>query len=105
MHAVTARSDALLAIALMAAVTYATRVGGLVLMPRLPRRPWLERWLEHLPGSVLAALVAPIVLAAGVAGAIAAAATVIVASRTGGIVLPMATGVAAVWLLRSAGLG
>ena len=52
----------------MALVTYATRAGGFWLMGRVTPSPRLEAWLRHLPGALLAALVAPAIVAAGPAG-------------------------------------
>jgi branched chain amino acid efflux pump len=88
------------AILAMAAVTYATRVGGLVIMPRLPASPWLERWIAVVPGCVLAALVAPAVFRQGPPELAAAAVTVVVARRGSGLLLPVAAGVLAVLVLR-----
>jgi uncharacterized membrane protein len=93
--------EALAAIAAMAAVTYATRIGGLVLMPRIPASPWLDRFMELVPGTVLAALVAPAVFREGPPELVAAAVTVLVARRSSGLLLPVAAGVTAVVLLRS----
>lgn len=92
--------ETLLAIAAMAAVTYATRIGGLVLMPRLPASPWLDRWVAVVPGTVLAAIVAPAVFRQGPPELVAAAVTVVVARRGSGLLLPVAAGVATVLLLR-----
>jgi uncharacterized membrane protein len=92
--------EALIAIGAMAAVTYATRIGGLVVMPRIPSSPWLDRWMELVPGTVLAALVAPAVFRQGPPELVAAAVTVVLARRGSGLLLPVAAGVATVWLLR-----
>ena len=97
------RADALLAILGMALATYAARAGGLWLMRRVKLSPEAERCLGRLPGAVLTAIVAPAALAAGWAGLIAAAATALVAARTGNLLLAMAAGVASVWLLRAVG--
>ena len=53
--------DALLAILGMAAVTYAIRAGGVALASRLPETGFIATWMPHLPGAVLAALVAHLV--------------------------------------------
>jgi uncharacterized membrane protein len=95
-----AEASALAAIAAMAAVTYATRLSGLVVMPRLPSRPWLERWIGYVPGCVLAAIVAPGVLDAGLPGLAAGAVAVLLARRTSSLVIPLAAAVFLVWLLR-----
>ncbi len=91
----------LLTIVLMALVTYATRAGGLWMANRLSLSEGVERWLEYIPGAILVSIVAPAVLAAGLAEALAAAAVVIVASKTGNLFFSMVTGVVAVVALRA----
>jgi uncharacterized membrane protein len=84
----------------MALVTYATRAGGLWLMGRVRPTPRVEAWLRHLPGAILAALIAPAALASGPAEALATAVTVLVAARTGSVLGAMVAGVATAWGLR-----
>jgi uncharacterized membrane protein len=96
-----AEVSALAAIAAMAVVTYATRLSGLVLMPRLPSRPWLETWIGYVPGCVLAAILAPALLKAGLPGLAAGALVIVLALRTSSLLVPLTAGVAVVWLLRS----
>lgn len=96
-----AEASALAAIAAMAIVTYATRLSGLVLMPRLPSRPWLETWIGYVPGCVLAAIVAPAVLHAGIPGLVAGSLALVLALRTSNLLVPLTAAVAVVWLLRS----
>ncbi|MBX3455824.1 AzlD family protein [Ferrovibrio sp.] len=48
----------LAAIAVMALATYATRLGGFVLMGFIPISGRLERFLRHMAGGVLIAIVA-----------------------------------------------
>jgi uncharacterized membrane protein len=84
----------------MALVTYATRAGGFWLMGRVTPSPRLEAWLRHLPGALLAALVAPAIVAAGPAGWLAALAAGLIAARTGNVLLALGIGVAAIWALR-----
>lgn len=91
----------LLTIVLMALVTYATRAGGLWMANRLSLSEGVERWLEYIPGAILVSIVAPAVLAAGLAEALAAAAVVIVASKTANLFFSMVTGVVAVVALRA----
>lgn len=91
----------ILAIVLMALVTYATRAGGLWLASRLNLSERAEAWLEQLPGAILVSLVAPAVLTNGIPGALAAVAVVLVALRTGSLPAAMVTGVAAIIVLRS----
>ena len=97
------RADALMAILGMALATYAARAGGLWLVGRVKLSPKAERWLGHLPGAVLAAIVAPAALSGGWAVLLAAAETALVYARTGNFLLAMAAGVASVWLFRAVG--
>jgi len=90
----------LLAIALMALSTYATRAGGLWLANRFDLSERAGAWLDAIPGAILVSLVAPTVLTGGPAEALAA-----VAVRTGSLPLAMATGAVAVVVLRSLATG
>jgi uncharacterized membrane protein len=92
--------DALLAIAGMALVTYAMRVGGLWALGRVASSAWVEAWLRQLPGAVLVATVVPAAVASGPAGVLALLATVLVAMRTGKLPLALLVAVGTVWLLR-----
>jgi uncharacterized membrane protein len=91
----------LLTIVLMALATYATRAGGLWLASRLALSERAEAWLDYIPGAILVSIVAPVVLTAGLAEALAALAVILVASRTGNLPIAMVTGVLAVLLLRT----
>lgn len=53
------------AIAAMAVATYLCRVSGVFLMSRVSLTPIVERALLALPGSIVAATVAPIALTSG----------------------------------------
>lgn len=66
-------AEGLLAILLMGLATYATRIGGFILIRRFRPGPFLEAWFGHVPGAVFAALVAPAVWQAGLPGWISAA--------------------------------
>jgi uncharacterized membrane protein len=88
-------------ILLMAIATYATRAGGLWLASRLALSGRVEAWLDYIPGAILVSIVAPVVLASGLAEALAALAVVLVASRTGSLPVAMVTGVCAVLVLRT----
>ena len=59
------RVDIVATISGIALITYATRAGGLWPMGHLQSTPRLERWLQRLPGTILAALITPAALAAG----------------------------------------
>ncbi|HEU4495107.1 MAG TPA: AzlD domain-containing protein [Rubrobacteraceae bacterium] len=88
-------------ILLMAIATYATRAGGLWLASRLALSGRVEAWLDYIPGAILVSIVAPVVLASGLAEALAALAVVLVASRTGSLPVAMVTGVCALLVLRT----
>jgi uncharacterized membrane protein len=94
----------LLTILAMAAVTYATRAGGFWLASRLRPGPFLRAWLEHLPGAVFAALVAPMVLGAGPAGWLAAGATFAAMRWSGHFVAAIIVGLAVYLVAQQLGL-
>jgi uncharacterized membrane protein len=94
--------EALLAILGMAAVTFAIRAGGLLLANRLPSTGFVASWMKHVPGAVLASLVAPAILAGGAAEAIAAAATALIYIVSRNLFAAMLGGVLAVYLARLA---
>ncbi len=97
--------EALVTILGMAAVTYAIRAGGLLLADRLPRTGFVAAWMRHLPGAVLAALVAPAVAGGGIAEAIGAAATLGIYLLSRNLLAAMIGGVLSVFLMRMLGLG
>lgn len=83
----------------MAAILYATRMGGLVLAERLPQSPRLDRLFNQLPGLTLVALIAPAVMYEGTVGVIAALLVWLIVERTSNIMLAMLVGVGFVALL------
>lgn len=102
--------EALITILGMAAVTYAIRAAGLLLADRLPSQGFLANWMKHVPGAVLAALVAPAVFAIAPgrsladaflpAETIAAVAVVVVYIISRNLFAAMVGGVLAVFLAR-----
>ena len=92
--------EALLAILGMALVTFAVKAGGLLLANRLPRHGFAAAWLRHIPGAVLASLVAPALVTGSPAEVIAAAITALVYFLTRNLLAAMAAGVLAVYLAR-----
>ena len=92
--------EAVTAILGMALVTIAIKASGLLLADRLPRQGFGAAWLRHIPGAVLAALVAPALVTGSPAEIIAAVATggVFILSRN--LFAAMAAGVATVYLVR-----
>lgn len=86
----------------MALVTYVTRATGFWLMGHLRLTPRVGAWLRAVPGAVLVSLVSPAVLATGPAELAASVATVAVAARSRNLLAAMVSGVAVVWVLRTA---
>src|SRR5690606_7353083 len=93
-------TEALLAIAGMALVTFMVKAGGLLLANRLPRDGFAASWLKHIPGAVLASLVAPALVTGSAAEVIAAAITAGAYVITRNLLAAMAAGVLAVYLVR-----
>lgn len=94
--------ESLIAILGMAAATFAIRAGGLLLANRLPSTGFVASWMKHVPGAVLASLIAPAILAGGAAEAIAAAATALIYIVSRNLFAAMLGGVLAVYLARLA---
>jgi uncharacterized membrane protein len=72
-----------IAIFMMVLATYFTRAAGVVFMSRVSIRPWIERALRALPGSIIVATILPIAAQSGPAAfvGIAAAVAAMVATR------------------------
>ncbi len=87
-------------IAGMAAVTYATKAGGLWLVGRVDLSERAEAGLDVLPGAVVVAFVAPALANGGVPEWVAASATVAVAHKTGSLLLSLGVGVGTVVAVR-----
>lgn len=85
----------------LAAGTFAARLGGVLIGQRLPASGGWARALKALPGTLIIALVAVQLLNGGPnewsAGAVAA----LTALATRNLILTMAVGIAAVYLLRT----
>ena len=94
--------EALLAIIGMALVTFAIKAGGFLLANRLPRTGFAAAWIRHIPGAVMASLVAPAVFTGKPAEILAALATTLVFFLTRQLLLAMAAGVGTIFLARMA---
>lgn len=92
--------EAVIAILGMALVTIAVKASGLLLADRLPREGFAAAWLRHIPGAVLAALVAPALVTGSPAELVAAVATGGIFILTRNLFAAMATGVVTVYLVR-----
>ena len=92
------------ALLVMAGATLLMRAGGFWVMGRVPLTPRVRRMLEALPGSIVAAIVLPVVAKIGPAAALAVvvAAAVMVLRRNE--FLAVAAGVVVAILARSAGV-
>lgn len=88
---------------MMVLVTYFTRASGVVFMSRLRIRPWIERALAALPGSIVVATILPIAAQSGPAAfvGIAAAVAAMVATRLE--VVAIAAGLGCVAAIRALG--
>lgn len=95
------QTQTLIAIVLMAAVTYLCRIGGYVLLRNRPLGARTRAMLNNAPGCVLISVIAPYFVSKHPADLIALAVTVVAAAR-----LPMLPtvliGIAAAGLLRYA---
>lgn len=92
--------EAVITILGMAFATFAIRSTGYLVANRLPTTGFVAAWLRHLPGAVLASLVAPAVLSGGPAEMVAAVATAAAYLLTRNLFAAMAAGVATVFLAR-----
>ncbi len=95
------RSEAVLTILLMAAVTALLRLSGLWLMGQVKMSPFIERWLKNLPGSLVLAIVAPTVLTGGLPEILATLAVILVMVMTKNLLLAMGAGAGAIFLARN----
>jgi len=94
-----------IAIATMAAMTYLVRVGGFWMMGHVPITPRVHRMLEALPGSVVAAIILPVVAKNGTPAFLAVLAVIAVMTlRRQNDFAAIAAGLAAASLARLAGL-
>jgi uncharacterized membrane protein len=93
----TLRLDVLLAILGMAVATYLCRAGGYALFRAFRPPRAVEVTLQHLPGPIFIAYVAPALAAQGVKGFVAAAVVVGVQVATRNLAAAIFSGVAAIW--------
>jgi len=92
--------NVVLAICGAALVTYALRLGGLLLSEKLPGTVVFRAFMETLPGTILLSLVAPAIAEAGPLGGFAALATALCAWKTRNLFVSMLTGMGIVALGR-----
>ncbi|MGB3273919.1 MAG: AzlD domain-containing protein [Xanthobacteraceae bacterium] len=99
-----ARPEVLAAIAVMVAVTVASRLGGYWLMRYVTVTPRVRRMLDALPGSIILAAVAPVAVNGGAVVMLAIGAAVAVAILTRSDFLAVAVGMALAAAVRALGL-
>jgi len=92
------------ALLVMAITTLLMRAGGFWLMGRVPLTPRVRRMLEALPGSIVAAIVLPVVAKIGPAAALAVAAAAAVMVLRRNEFLAVAAGVAVAIFARHVGV-
>jgi uncharacterized membrane protein len=92
--------SSLLTILGMATATYLTRIGGYLLMRDRTLGPRATAALDAVPAAILTAVIAPSVLAAGPAEAVAGLITAVVAFRLP-LLATIAVGVGSVVILRA----
>ncbi len=92
-------ANALLAILLMVVVTYLTRIGGVLIMARVPIGPRVERFIHAMSGSVLIAVVVPVAAEGDWGARIALLATLVAILITRKPLIAIAAGIvsAALW--------
>lgn len=95
----TLRLDVLLAILGMALATYLCRAGGYALFRAVRPPRYVEVVLQHLPGPIFIAYIAPALATQGVKGFLAALVVVVAQATTRNLAVAIAAGVVAIWLL------
>ncbi|HZD89284.1 MAG TPA: AzlD domain-containing protein [Pseudolabrys sp.] len=90
-------------LAAMAAAVYVTRAGGFWLIGRVPMSPRLERMLAALPGSIIAATIAPLLVHGGVSALSTALAALAVMLALRNDFAAVLAGVGAAALVRALG--
>ena len=83
-----------------ALATYSLRLCGLLIGERLPRHGRFRRFMDTLPGTILIALVAPGVMAAGIWGLVATGITALCVLKTRNLFVSMVAGVVVIALQR-----
>ncbi len=96
----TIHPSVLVAIVLMALVTYGCRAGGFWLMGRVSMSHRVEMGLTYLPGAVLVSLVAPAMAREGTPGICAVIVTAVAMRVSNNLLLAMGAGLGTVWLVR-----
>ena len=96
------RWDVLAAILGMALATFLCRAGGYAVLRVVRPPPFVQAMLQHLPGTIFCAFLAPALAQGGWAAWVAGAAALLVQARFRTLAMSIVAGVATLWLLRVA---
>ena len=91
-------------IAAMTVAVYATRAGGYWLIGRVTIGPRLRKMLDALPGAIIAATIAPLLVQGGISALCAVGAALIAMTALRNDFAAVAAGIVAAALARAAGL-
>jgi uncharacterized membrane protein len=91
-------------LAAMTVAVYVTRAGGYWLIGRITIGPRLRKMLDALPGAVIAATIAPMLVHGGLSGVAAVAAALLAMVALRNDFAAVASGLVAAALVRAAGL-
>lgn len=95
---------ALLAIAMMATITVGLKLFGAYIMRSVPMTPFLDRFFDVLPGTLLISLVVPMALSGGLPAVIGCVVSVIIVAMRGPVLLGVGAAMAVGIGMRLAGL-
>jgi uncharacterized membrane protein len=96
----TLRWDVLAAILAMAAATYLCRAGGYAVLRAFRPPAFVQSMLNHLPGAIFCAFLAPALARGGWEAWVAAGAALLIQVRFGKLALSILAGVGVLWVLR-----
>ncbi|MFP4083637.1 MAG: AzlD family protein [Desulfonatronovibrio sp.] len=91
----------LVTIICMTAATYFTRAGGLFIVSRITPSPRVRAFLNHVPASILVAIIVPTLAGKGPAEIIAASMAALAAVFTRNLIISLLAGLVTVSLLRN----
>jgi uncharacterized membrane protein len=91
------------AIAAMMLATYLCRIGGVLMMARVPITPRVERGLRALPGSIITATILPLILDSGLSALLGVGAAIVTMALTRMELAGLAVGLGTLSLLRAFG--
>jgi uncharacterized membrane protein len=96
----TLRWDVLAAILGMVAATFLCRAGGYAILRVTRPPPFVQAMLQHLPGAIFVAFLAPALAQGGWPSWLAGAAALIVQARLRRMALSILAGVGVLWAIR-----